>query len=74
VARLTVLPRGVMRCGTNDGVQEGVEDRMNSLAALGIPVLLAKWMLIIVGFLAGMFFVGVQLLQKYGYESTVNWD
>jgi uncharacterized membrane protein (Fun14 family) len=25
-----------------------------------------KWMLIIVGFLAGMFFVGVQLLQKYG--------
>jgi uncharacterized membrane protein (Fun14 family) len=26
-----------------------------------------KWMLIIVGFLAGMFFVGVQLLQKYGY-------
>jgi uncharacterized membrane protein (Fun14 family) len=23
-----------------------------------------KWMLIIVGFLAGMFFVGVQLLQK----------
>jgi uncharacterized membrane protein (Fun14 family) len=33
-----------------------------------------KWMLIIVGFLAGMFFVGVQLLQKYGYVSTVNWD
>jgi uncharacterized membrane protein (Fun14 family) len=33
-----------------------------------------KWMLIIVGFLAGMFFVGVQLLQKYGYMSTVNWD
>ena len=31
-----------------------------------------KWMLII--FLAGMFFVGVQLLQKYGYVSTVNWD
>jgi uncharacterized membrane protein (Fun14 family) len=25
-----------------------------------------KWMLIIVGFLAGIFFVGVQLLQKYG--------
>jgi len=24
--------------------------------------------------LAGMFFVGVQLLQKYGYVSTVNWD
>jgi uncharacterized membrane protein (Fun14 family) len=23
-----------------------------------------KWMLIIIGFLAGMFFVGVQLLQK----------
>jgi uncharacterized membrane protein (Fun14 family) len=28
----------------------------------------------IVGFLAGMFFVGVQLLQKYGYVSAVNWD
>ena len=33
-----------------------------------------KWILIIVGFLAGMFFVGVQLLQMYGYVSTVNWD
>jgi uncharacterized membrane protein (Fun14 family) len=33
-----------------------------------------KWMLIIVGFLAGMFFVGVQLLQKYGYVSSFNWD
>src|SRR5215469_3523635 len=33
-----------------------------------------KWMLIIVGFLAGTFFVGVQLLQKYGYVSVVNWD
>ena len=33
-----------------------------------------KWMLIIVGFLAGMFFVGVQLLQKYDYVSAVNWD
>ena len=33
-----------------------------------------KWMLIIVGFLAGMFFLGVQLLQKYGYVSVVNWD
>ena len=33
-----------------------------------------KLMLIIVGFLVGMFFVGVQLLQKYGYVSTVNWD
>jgi uncharacterized membrane protein (Fun14 family) len=33
-----------------------------------------KWMLIIVGFLAGMFFVGVQLLQKYRYVSMVNWD
>jgi len=33
-----------------------------------------KWMLIVVGFLAGMFFVGVQLLQKYGYVSAVNWD
>jgi uncharacterized membrane protein (Fun14 family) len=33
-----------------------------------------KWMLIIIGFLAGMFLVGVQVLQKYGYVSTVNWD
>jgi uncharacterized membrane protein (Fun14 family) len=33
-----------------------------------------KWMLIIIGFLAGIFFVGVQLLQKYGYMSAVNWD
>jgi len=33
-----------------------------------------KWMLIISGFLAGMFFIGVQLLQRYGYVSTVNWD
>ncbi|MGA9149383.1 MAG: hypothetical protein WBZ36_02300 [Candidatus Nitrosopolaris sp.] len=33
-----------------------------------------KWMLIIVGFLAGMFLVGVQLLQKYGYVSAVNWE
>jgi uncharacterized membrane protein (Fun14 family) len=33
-----------------------------------------KWMLIIIGFLAGMFFVDVQLLQKYGYVSAVNWD
>jgi uncharacterized membrane protein (Fun14 family) len=33
-----------------------------------------KWMLITIGFLTGMFFVGVQLLQKYGYVSTVNWD
>jgi uncharacterized membrane protein (Fun14 family) len=33
-----------------------------------------KWILIIVGFLAEMFFLGVQLLQKYGYVSTLNWD
>jgi uncharacterized membrane protein (Fun14 family) len=33
-----------------------------------------KWTLIILGFLAGIFFVGVQLLQKYGYVSWVNWD
>ena len=30
--------------------------------------------LIIVGFLSGLFFAGVQLLQKYGYVNTVNWD
>jgi uncharacterized membrane protein (Fun14 family) len=33
-----------------------------------------KLMLIIIAFLAGMFFVGVQLLQKYGYVTMVNWD
>jgi uncharacterized membrane protein (Fun14 family) len=33
-----------------------------------------KWMLIIIGFLAGIFFVGIQLLQKYGYVSAVNWE
>ena len=33
-----------------------------------------KWMLIIGGFLAGLFFVGVQLSQKYGYVSSVNLD
>ena len=33
-----------------------------------------KWMLIMLGFLAGNSFVGVQLLQKYGYVSAVNWD
>jgi uncharacterized membrane protein (Fun14 family) len=33
-----------------------------------------KWMLIVLGFLVGIFFVGVQLLQKYGYVNTVNWD
>ena len=32
------------------------------------------WLLIIIGFLAGIFFVGVQLLQKYGYVSAVYWD
>jgi uncharacterized membrane protein (Fun14 family) len=33
-----------------------------------------KWMLIIIGLLGGMFFVGVQLLQKYGYVTAINWD
>jgi uncharacterized membrane protein (Fun14 family) len=33
-----------------------------------------KWMLIILGFIGGMFFVGVQLLHKYGYVDGVNWD
>ena len=43
--------------------------------AMGIALKkILKWMLIIVGFLAGMLFVGVQLLQKYGYVSTVNCD
>jgi len=42
--------------------------------AIGFAVKkILKWVLIIVGFLAGIFFVGVQLLQKYGYVSTVNW-
>jgi uncharacterized membrane protein (Fun14 family) len=33
-----------------------------------------KWLLIIIGFIAGMSFICVQLLQKYGYVSSVNWD
>jgi uncharacterized membrane protein (Fun14 family) len=33
-----------------------------------------RWILIAVGIVAGLFFVGVQLLQKNGYISTVNWD
>ena len=33
-----------------------------------------KWVLITIGFLVGIFLVGVQLLQKYGYVSAVNWD
>jgi uncharacterized membrane protein (Fun14 family) len=37
-----------------------------------------KWMLIIVGFLAGMFFVGVQFLQKYcvgeSHTSSPAWE
>jgi uncharacterized membrane protein (Fun14 family) len=33
-----------------------------------------KWILVIVGFIAGAFLVVVQLLQKYGYVSMVNWD
>ena len=35
---------------------------------------LLKWLLIIIGFLAGMFFLGVQLLQSTATSSTVNWD
>ena len=42
--------------------------------AMGFALKILKWMLIVVGFIAGMFFVGVQLLQKYGYMSAVNWD
>jgi uncharacterized membrane protein (Fun14 family) len=33
-----------------------------------------KSLLVTVGFLAGIFFIGVQLLQRYGYVSAVNWD
>jgi uncharacterized membrane protein (Fun14 family) len=33
-----------------------------------------KWLLIIIGFLVGIFFLGVQQLQRYGYVSSVNWD
>ena len=32
-----------------------------------------KWMLIIVGFLAGMFFVGAQLLQKWVRLIGINY-
>jgi uncharacterized membrane protein (Fun14 family) len=42
--------------------------------AMGFALKVLKWMLIIVGFLVGMFFVSVQLLQRYRYVSTVNWD
>jgi uncharacterized membrane protein (Fun14 family) len=42
--------------------------------AMGFALKKMKWMLIIVGFLAGMFYVGFQLLQRYGYVNTVNWD
>jgi uncharacterized membrane protein (Fun14 family) len=42
--------------------------------AMGFALKIFKWLLIIVGFLDGMFLVGVQLLQKYGYVSAVNWD
>ena len=35
---------------------------------------LKKVLLVIVGFIVGMFFVGVQLLHKYGYVGAVNWD
>jgi uncharacterized membrane protein (Fun14 family) len=31
-----------------------------------------RWVLIIVGFLAGLFFVGVQLLQKYGPSKLID--
>jgi uncharacterized membrane protein (Fun14 family) len=37
-------------------------------------MLLLAWLLILIGFLAGIFFLGVQLLQKYGYVGTVDWD
>jgi uncharacterized membrane protein (Fun14 family) len=33
-----------------------------------------KWILIAVGFVAGLFLVGVQLLHQHGYVSVVNWD
>jgi uncharacterized membrane protein (Fun14 family) len=33
-----------------------------------------KWILVIVGFIAGAFLVGVQLLQRYGYVSAVDWN
>jgi hypothetical protein len=50
-----------------------LDAKMLQLTGFALKKIL-KWMIIIVGFLAGMFFVGVQLLQKYGYVSTVNWD
>ena len=41
--------------------------------AMGFAVKkILKWMLIIVGFLAGMFSFGVQLLQKYGISSGMS--
>jgi uncharacterized membrane protein (Fun14 family) len=42
--------------------------------AMGFALKKVLRMLIIIGFLVGMFFAGVQLLQKYRYVSAVNWD
>ena len=33
-----------------------------------------KWVLIVVGFFAGVIFLVMTLVQKYGYVSTINWD
>lgn len=33
-----------------------------------------KWVVIALGFLAGVFFIALQLMQKNGYINSVNWD
>ena len=33
-----------------------------------------KWLMIIFGVLAGSFFLGVEMLQKYGYVREIKWD
>jgi uncharacterized membrane protein (Fun14 family) len=33
-----------------------------------------KWLMIIFGVLAGSFFLGIEMLQKYGYVGEIKWD
>jgi uncharacterized membrane protein (Fun14 family) len=76
------IPQNILR---SEGKQMSSEALLSNIVPFAGCVLLGyamgfalkkvlKWMLIIVGFLAGMFFVGVQLLHKYGYVDAVNWD
>jgi uncharacterized membrane protein (Fun14 family) len=33
-----------------------------------------RWIVIAIGIIAGLFLVGIQLMHKNGYISSVNWD